>query len=59
MAAEALIPTSADEAVSLFGEGKDLTVFGGGTILLPEMASGRLNNAACAPPVCNASTSAA
>jgi aerobic carbon-monoxide dehydrogenase medium subunit len=42
MAAEALIPTSPDEAASLFGEGKDLTVFGGGTILLPEIASGRL-----------------
>jgi carbon-monoxide dehydrogenase medium subunit len=42
MAAEALIPTSPDEAASLFGEGKNLTVFGGGTILLPEIASGRL-----------------
>jgi len=42
MAAEALIPTSPDEAASLFGEGKNVTVFGGGTILLPEIASGRL-----------------
>src|SRR5260370_9174121 len=42
MAAEALIPTSPDEAASFLGEGKDLTVFGGGTILLPEIASGRL-----------------
>jgi CO/xanthine dehydrogenase FAD-binding subunit len=42
MAAEALIPTSPDEAASLFGEGENLTVFGGGTILLPEIASGRL-----------------
>jgi carbon-monoxide dehydrogenase medium subunit len=42
MAAEALIPTSPDEAASLFGEGKNLTVFAGGTILLPEIASGRL-----------------
>jgi CO/xanthine dehydrogenase FAD-binding subunit len=40
--AEALIPTSPDEAVSLFGEGDDLTVFAGGTILLPEIASGRM-----------------
>src|SRR5205823_5677957 len=42
MAAEALIPTSPDEAAGLFGEGDDLTVFGGGTILLPEIAAGRL-----------------
>jgi carbon-monoxide dehydrogenase medium subunit len=42
MAAEVLTPTSPDEAASLFGEGKDLTVFGGGTILLPEIAAGRL-----------------
>lgn len=42
MAAEVLIPTSPDEAANLFGEGKNLTVFGGGTILLPEIASGRL-----------------
>jgi CO/xanthine dehydrogenase FAD-binding subunit len=45
MAAEALIPTSPDEAASLFGDGTNLTVFGGGTILLPEMASGRLKPA--------------
>jgi carbon-monoxide dehydrogenase medium subunit len=43
MAAEALIPTTPEEAAGLFGEGKDLTVFGGGTILLPEMAAGRLH----------------
>jgi carbon-monoxide dehydrogenase medium subunit len=42
MAAEVLTPTSPDEAASLFGEGEDLTVFGGGTILLPEIAAGRL-----------------
>jgi CO/xanthine dehydrogenase FAD-binding subunit len=45
MAAEALIPTSPDEAASLFGEGKNLTVFAGGTILLPEIAAGRLKPA--------------
>jgi CO/xanthine dehydrogenase FAD-binding subunit len=45
MAAEALIPTTPEEAAGLFGEGKDLTVFGGGTILLPEMAAGRLHPA--------------
>jgi aerobic carbon-monoxide dehydrogenase medium subunit len=42
MAAEALMPTTADEAASLFGDGSDVTVFGGGTILLPEIAAGRL-----------------
>jgi carbon-monoxide dehydrogenase medium subunit len=42
MAAEALIPTSPEEAATLFGEGKDVMVFGGGTILLPEIATGRL-----------------
>jgi carbon-monoxide dehydrogenase medium subunit len=45
MAAEALIPTSPDEAASLFGEGDGLTVFAGGTILLPEIAAGRLKPA--------------
>ena len=43
MAAEALIPTSPEEAAKLFGDGGDLTVFGGGTILLPEIAAGRLH----------------
>jgi carbon-monoxide dehydrogenase medium subunit len=42
MTAEVLFPTSADEAASLFGSGDGLTVFGGGTILLPEIAAGRL-----------------
>lgn len=45
MAAEALIPTSPEEAANLFGEGENLTVFGGGTILLPEIAAGRLQPA--------------
>ena len=45
MAAETLIPTSPEEASRLFGDGDDLTVFGGGTILLPEIAAGRLNPA--------------
>jgi len=45
MAAEALIPTSPEEAAGLFGEGNDLTVFGGGTILLPEIATGRMRPA--------------
>ena len=42
MAAEALIPTTPEEAAGLFGDGSDVTVFGGGTILLPEIAAGRL-----------------
>jgi carbon-monoxide dehydrogenase medium subunit len=42
MTAEVLVPTSATEAASLFGAGEGLTVFGGGTILLPEIAAGRL-----------------
>lgn len=40
MAAEALIPTSAEEAARVFGDGDGITVLGGGTILLPELAEG-------------------
>jgi CO/xanthine dehydrogenase FAD-binding subunit len=43
MTAEVLVPTSADEAVSLYGDGAGITVFAGGTILLPEIAAGRVN----------------
>jgi len=42
MAAETLVPSSADEAVQLFGDGDGITVFAGGTILMPEIAAGRL-----------------
>ena len=45
MAAEALVPRSADEAVALFGEGDGITVFAGGTILMPEIAAGRVEPA--------------
>ena len=45
MAAEALIPTTPEEAAGLFGDGGDVTVLGGGTILLPEIAAGRLHPA--------------
>jgi CO/xanthine dehydrogenase FAD-binding subunit len=45
MAAETLVPNSADEAARLFGDGDGVTVFGGGTILMPEIASGRLKPA--------------
>jgi carbon-monoxide dehydrogenase medium subunit len=41
MTADVLFPTSAAEAASLYDDGADITVFGGGTILLPEIASGR------------------
>jgi len=39
--ADVLVPTSADEAVSLYGDGAGVTVVAGGTILLPEIAVGR------------------
>jgi aerobic carbon-monoxide dehydrogenase medium subunit len=42
MTVEVLFPTSADEAASLYGNGTGITVYAGGTILLPEIASGRL-----------------
>jgi CO/xanthine dehydrogenase FAD-binding subunit len=42
MAAETLVPSSADEAVELFGDGAGITVFAGGTTLMPEIAAGRL-----------------
>jgi CO/xanthine dehydrogenase FAD-binding subunit len=42
MAAETLVPSSADEAVKLFGDGDGITVFAGGTTLMPEIAAGRL-----------------
>jgi CO/xanthine dehydrogenase FAD-binding subunit len=40
--AEVLIPASADEAVDAFGDGKDVTVVAGGTIVMPELTAGRL-----------------
>jgi aerobic carbon-monoxide dehydrogenase medium subunit len=38
---EVLSPTSAAEAVQAFGDGRDVTVFAGGTILMPARAYGR------------------
>jgi CO/xanthine dehydrogenase FAD-binding subunit len=38
---EVLIPTSADEAIEAFGDGREVTVFAGGTILMPDIAYGR------------------
>lgn len=37
-----LIPSSADEAVAAFGDGTDVTVVAGGTVVLPDLAAGRL-----------------
>jgi len=37
-----LVPASADEAVAAFGDGADVTVVAGGTIVMPELAAGRL-----------------
>jgi carbon-monoxide dehydrogenase medium subunit len=39
---DVLIPTSAKEAAKAFGDGKDVTVVGGGTIVMPEITHGRL-----------------
>jgi aerobic carbon-monoxide dehydrogenase medium subunit len=37
-----LLPASADEAVAAFGDGADVTVVAGGTIVMPELTAGRL-----------------
>jgi aerobic carbon-monoxide dehydrogenase medium subunit len=44
-APDVLLPSSEDEAVAAFGDGADVTVVGGGTIVLPELAHGRLRPA--------------
>lgn len=36
-----LTPKSASEAIEQFGDGRDVTVFAGGTILMPEISYGR------------------
>jgi len=41
MASEVLLPTSPAEAVAAFGDGAGVTVLGGGTIVMPEIAYGR------------------
>lgn len=38
---EVVMPASAAEAAEAFGDGRGVTVFGGGTILMPEVAYGR------------------
>jgi carbon-monoxide dehydrogenase medium subunit len=37
-----LLPTSPDEALSAFGDGSDVIVIGGGTIVMPDLTAGRL-----------------
>ena len=39
---EVLLPSSAAEAAALFGDGAGVTVIGGGTIVMPSLAGGRL-----------------
>jgi len=45
MTADVLIPSSPDEAVAAFGDGADVTVIGGGTIVMPLITYGRLRPA--------------
>jgi CO/xanthine dehydrogenase FAD-binding subunit len=37
-----VVPTSPDEALAAFGDGSDVTVVAGGTIVLPDIAAGRM-----------------
>jgi len=37
-----VVPVSADEALAAFGDGTDVTVVAGGTIVMPELIAGRL-----------------
>jgi CO/xanthine dehydrogenase FAD-binding subunit len=39
---DVLIPSSPAEALAAFGDGKDVTVVAGGTIVMPELVAGRL-----------------
>lgn len=43
--AEVLVPSTPEEAVEAFGDGRDVTVFAGGTILMSEVAMGRVRPA--------------
>ena len=40
-----VVPASADEALAAFGDGSDVTVVGGGTIVMPDLIAGRLRPA--------------
>ena len=39
---DVVLPASPDEAVSAFGDGSGVTVIGGGTIVMPDITSGRV-----------------
>jgi CO/xanthine dehydrogenase FAD-binding subunit len=39
---DVIVPTTADDAVSAFGDGADVTVLAGGTIVMPDLKLGRL-----------------
>jgi carbon-monoxide dehydrogenase medium subunit len=41
-APEVVLPSSPEEAVTAFGDGSDVTVIAGGTIVMPEISYGRL-----------------
>ncbi|MGH3318724.1 MAG: FAD binding domain-containing protein, partial [Streptosporangiaceae bacterium] len=43
MTPEVFQPTSRGEAAAAYGDGRDVTVVGGGTILVPEINAGRLS----------------
>jgi carbon-monoxide dehydrogenase medium subunit len=43
MASETLVPTTAEEAAELFGDGDGITVFAGGTILMPLITAGAVS----------------
>src|SRR2546430_3221982 len=42
---EIVVPGSRDEAIAAFGDGEDVTVLAGGTILMPELNYGRIRPA--------------
>jgi CO/xanthine dehydrogenase FAD-binding subunit len=41
-ATEVVVPTSAEDAATAFGDGREVTVVAGGTIVVPEITHGRL-----------------
>ena len=41
-ALDVVIPTSPEEAAKVFGDGKGVTIIGGGTIVVPDITYGRL-----------------
>ena len=45
MAPEVILPTTPAEAIAAFGDGAGVTVVGGGTIVMPDLAHGRLRPA--------------